>query len=199
MAYCEKCGAALPEGARFCPGCGAAAEKALLPGTAGPETEGTTPKQKKRTFRRWWILVLILLAAGRFFVRTGIRSPEPVRRQAVTVTQTPAATEAPAPSPTQPPETSAAGEDEIRPEVREFLDAYEACMDEYVAFMAKYAKADPQNMASMLGDYYAILARYTEFSAKIDALDQSQLTRAELAYYIEVTGRVSQKLLKAAG
>ena len=96
------------------------------------------------------------------------------------------------------PQTAAAG-NEIRPEVKEFLDAYEACMDEYVDFMQKYMNADPSSMVPMMGDYYSILARYTEFAEKIDAFDESELTNAELAYYLEVTNRVSQKLLSVAG
>jgi hypothetical protein len=47
-------------------------------------------------------------------------------------------------------------------------------------------------------DYYSILARYTESAEKIDAFDESELTNAELAYYLEVTNRVSQKLLRVA-
>ena len=109
-------------------------------------------------------------------VRRALRVPEP----------------APAPQ-------AAVPENEIRPEVKEFLDAYEACMDEYVDFVQKYMNADPSSMVSMMGDYYSILARYTAFAEKIDALDESELTNAELAYYLEVTGRVSQKLLRAAG
>ena len=37
------------------------------------------------------------------------------------------------------------------------------------------------------------------FSDALEAMDESALNDAELAYYIEVTSRVSQKLLKAAG
>ena len=99
------------------------------------------------------------------------------------------------PTPTQAPAIS---ESDIRPEVKEFLDAYEAFMDEYVEFMQKYAKADANSMAAMMGDYFGILSRYAEFSDKIDALGEADLTNAELAYYLEVTNRVSQKLLKVA-
>ena len=72
-------------------------------------------------------------------------------------------------------------------------------MDEYVAFMQKYMKADPVSMIGMMGDYTRILTRYTEFAEKMDAFDEEDLTNAELAYYIEVTSRVSQKLLLVAG
>jgi hypothetical protein len=71
-------------------------------------------------------------------------------------------------------------------------------MDEYVAFMQKYAKASTDEMVAMMGDYYSVLNEYTEYAEKMDALDESELTNAELAYYIEVTNRVSQKLLKVA-
>ncbi len=83
--------------------------------------------------------------------------------------------------------------------MKEFLDSYESFMDEYVEFMKKYMSAGTDSMMSMMGDYYSILSRYADFSAKIDAMDESQLTNAELSYYIEVTGRVSQKLLAVAG
>ena len=65
--------------------------------------------------------------------------------------------------------------------------------------MQKYMNADPTSMVSMLGDYYSILARYTEFAGKIDAFDESELTNAELVYYLDVTNRVSRKLLSVAG
>ena len=64
--------------------------------------------------------------------------------------------------------------------------------------MQKYMNADTSSMASMMGDYYRILTSYSEFAEKIDAYDESELTNAELAYYLEVTNRVSQKLLRVA-
>ena len=74
-----------------------------------------------------------------------------------------------------------------------------ACMDEYVDFMQHYMNDESDSTLSMMGDYYRILTRYTEFAEKIDAFDESELTNAELAYYLEVTNRVSQKLLRVAG
>ena len=43
-----------------------------------------------------------------------------------------------------------------------------------------------------------LLRNYTEFAEKIDAFDESELTNAELPYYLEVTSRVSQQLLSVA-
>ena len=65
--------------------------------------------------------------------------------------------------------------------------------------MQHYMNDESDSTLSMMGDYYRILTRYTEFAEKIDAFDESELTNAELAYYLEVTNRVSQKLLRVAG
>ena len=65
--------------------------------------------------------------------------------------------------------------------------------------MQHYMNDESDSTLSMMGDYYRILRRYTEFAEKIDAFDESELTNAELAYYLEVTNRVSQKLLRVAG
>ncbi len=164
---------------------------------------------KRNIFRKWWVWVLALLVLGRFIGGGAARSRRQTQTQSVTATAaatsapTTAPTAAPTAAPTIAPTATAIppgpGPDDIRPEVREFLDSYEACMDEYVEFMQKYMKADPNEMMKMMGDYYSILARYTEFTEKLERLDESQLTNAELAYYIEVTGRVSRKLLSVTG
>ena len=90
-------------------------------------------------------------------------------------------------------------ESDIRPEVKEFLDSYEAFIDEYAAFMERYANADSGDLAAMMGDYASFMSRYADFAEKLDAMDEDDLTNAELAYYLEVTSRASQKLLLAAG
>ena len=53
--------------------------------------------------------------------------------------------------------------------------------------------------AYMLGSYYAFLERFDDFEDKIDAMDEDELTTAELAYYLDVTARVSKKLLGVIG
>ena len=215
MATCRQCGAPLQEGTKFCPECGAPIERAPVRMTACPQIEYPTEKPRKRRksiFRRWWFWVLAVIVIAGVAGRSGTKTPSrPTARQTAPVATsapnaTPRATAAPTAEPAAeltaeptPGPQAAIPENEIRPEVKEFLDAYEACMDEYVDFMQKYMNADPTSMVSMMGDYYSILARYTEFAEKIDAFDESELTNAELAYYLEVTNRVSQKLLRVAG
>lgn len=213
MATCRHCGAPLQEGMRFCSECGAAADSASVR-MAPPRIEypaDNQRKKKKSIFRRWWFWVLALIVIGSLAGRPGVKAPSaPTERQtAPAETTAPQATPKPTPAPTvEPaPEPSAEptpevqvtlSENEIRPEIKEFLDAYEVFVDEYVDFMQKYLNADPTSMAEMLGDYYSFLSRYTEFEEQLDAFSESELTDAELAYYLETTGRVSQKLLSVA-
>lgn len=215
MAYCRQCGAPLQEGTKFCSECGVPAENAPVRIAVGPQIEypAEKPKKKRKSiFKRWWFWVLALIVIAGIAGRSGAKTPsKPIASQTAPVAApAPQATLKPTAAPSVEPKAeptaeptpepqATVSENEIRPEVKEFLDTYEACMDEYVAFMQKYMNADPSSMVSMMGDYYSILARYTEFAEKIDAFDESELTNAELAYYLEVTNRVSQKLLSVSG
>ena len=195
MAYCRQCGAMLQEGARFCPGCGAAAESAPV------ESAPARPRKKRKSlFRRWWFWALVLIAAGSALWRGGAGTVRELVEKPAAVLTAPAArsTARPASPPAPTAGTKGPAESDIRPEVRDFLDAYESCMNEYADFMQKYTSADPTSMVGMMVDYARIVARYSEFAEKMDAFDESELTSAELSYYIEVTNRVNQRLLSVA-
>ena len=86
--------------------------------------------------------------------------------------------------------------DEIRPEFREALDGYEAFFDEYCAFMQMYA-ADPTDPELLVG-YGQFMGRYADAMAGMETLDDGEMNDAETRYYIEVTSRISQKLLEAS-
>ncbi|MCJ0536677.1 DUF6591 domain-containing protein [Enterococcus cecorum] len=93
----------------------------------------------------------------------------------------------PSQQPTQ--QTSTTG---VRPEVKEQIDAYEKFFDEYIAFMTKYK--DSNNAVSMAADYANFMKKYTDYMAKFENIDDKGWNDAEVAYWLEVNGRVMGKL-----
>lgn len=86
--------------------------------------------------------------------------------------------------------------DGMRPEFKDAMDSYEAFIDEYCDFMKKYAES-PSDM-ELLADYSDYMSQYAETMEKIDAIDETELSDAELQYYLEVTGRITQKIAEVA-
>jgi len=100
--------------------------------------------------------------------------------------------EEPEPTEEADPEKKEKSSDEVTPDFKETMDDYEAFMNDYVDFMKKYENSD--DTASMLVDYGKMMTKYAEFSEKIDAIDEDELSDADYAYYMKVTGRVTEKL-----
>ena len=84
----------------------------------------------------------------------------------------------------------------IRSDFKDAMDSYEAFIDEYVAFLEKYEN-NPSDL-TLLASYASYMANYADLSAKFEAWESEGLTDAELAYYMQVQTRVSQKLLEVA-
>lgn len=76
------------------------------------------------------------------------------------------------------------------------MDSYEKFFDQYVEFMKKYK--DSGNSISMLADYTKMMQQYTDTMNKLNAIDQNSLNAADEAYYLEVMGRITQKLASVA-
>jgi hypothetical protein len=51
----------------------------------------------------------------------------------------------------------------------------------------------------MLLDYTKMLQEYAEFADKLDKYDSNEMSAADAAYYMEVTSRVSAKMVKSLG
>lgn len=81
----------------------------------------------------------------------------------------------------------------VDPDLKAFLDSYEDFVDEYVEFMKKYM-ANPTDL-SLLGEYSDMMSKYTDFATKIDKYDTNTMSTEDAAYYLEVTGRCTQKML----
>ncbi len=85
----------------------------------------------------------------------------------------------------------------VDPDLKAFLDEYEAFMDQYIAFMQKY-QANPTDLG-LLMEYADMMQEYADFIDKVDAYDSDEMSTADAAYYLEVTTRCTQKMLKILG
>ena len=113
-------------------------------------------------------------------------TPKPI---ATAPPATPAPTAAPAPEVTAAPLG-------VTPEFKATMDSYEAFFDEYIAFLK--AMSDDPNNTAMLLKYATMMVQYTETMERLDAIDESKLSPADDAYYIEVMARIEVKLLEAS-
>lgn len=103
-------------------------------------------------------------------------------------------------NPTDSTETSPdsdADSNEIRPEFKEAMDAYEAFYNEYCDILAKYY-ANPTDMA-LLTQYTELMTRAIEMDEAFAKWENEDLNTEELKYYLDVNNRVMQKLLDVMG
>lgn len=115
------------------------------------------------------------------------KTEEPEETAEPEETEEPAETEEPTEEPTKEP----AG---VSADFKAAMDKYEAFIDEYITFIKKYEEEGKP--VSMLADYTKMMTQYSEFAAAMAAYNGDNLSAADYAYYIEVMGRVSQKLLE---
>ena len=87
-------------------------------------------------------------------------------------------------------------ENSVGAEFKAAMDSYEAFFDEYVAIMKKY-KENPMDM-SILADYASYMGQYADMMQKLEKWEGENLNAVELAYYVEVQARITQKLLEVA-
>lgn len=98
---------------------------------------------------------------------------------------------------TVPEETTAdAAGDGISPEFKEAMDSYEAFFREYCEIIKQY-RENPSD-AALLAKYSEYLVQYAETMSKLEAIDEDSLSEAELLYYTEVSGRITEMLLEVA-
>ncbi len=72
-------------------------------------------------------------------------------------------------------------------------------MNEYCDFMEKYQSASSSDVLSMLSDYSNMLDEYTEAMNSLDKQDTDSMSAADYQYYLDVTTRVSKRLLEVIG
>lgn len=114
----------------------------------------------------------------------------------VETTPTPEATPEPTETTTEEPTTDDTSSEEVDPDFKATMDSYETTINNYCNFMEKYNNAGPEDTAAMLADYTSYLQQYTETIDGLNSIDQDSLSVADLAYYTEINGRISQRLLE---
>ena len=97
---------------------------------------------------------------------------------------------------TKEPEKEETNNGGIRADFKSAMDSYEKFFDEYVAIMKKYAN-NPSDM-SILSDYTKYMGKYTKMMADFEKWESEDMNAAETAYYLEVQGRITKKLLEVA-
>lgn len=88
-----------------------------------------------------------------------------------------------------------AADDSISPEFQAAMDSYEAFFNEYADFMKRYE--DNPTDAELLAEMGDMFKREGEMLKEFDAWERDDLNTAELAYYLEVQGRIYAKLAEA--
>ena len=94
------------------------------------------------------------------------------------------------------PETDTPTAQGVTPEFKQMMDNYEAFFDEYISFMYKLGDENDSNDLSALGDYFSMLEKEAKIMSEMEAIDEKELSDADAAYYLEVTSRIYQKLMK---
>lgn len=84
----------------------------------------------------------------------------------------------------------------VSQEFKDAMDSYEKYFDEYVELMQKMA--DNPDDLSIFMEYADFIGQYNDMMEKFNALEDSEMTDSERAYYIEVQARINAKLLAAA-
>ena len=93
--------------------------------------------------------------------------------------------------------TAASDASLVTPEFKEMMDSYEEFINKYCDFMVKYSNASATDQASMLADYTDLMQQESDWLQRIDAIDESTLSAADDAYYLDVQARVTQRLAES--
>ncbi len=92
-------------------------------------------------------------------------------------------------------DTEKVDESKVSEDFKKAMDEYEAFFDDYAKFMKKYYESD--DVAGMLSDYNDWMQKYSDMYGKLLALDTSDLSADDYAYYYEVLGRIEKKIAEA--
>ncbi len=203
MSYCTKCGAELREGDKFCTKCG---------NTINSVSNKPVIKKHKG---KWPIVLgvvialLVISALLNNYNRGNISSRSigvndyteatSASKSKASVSEKSEVTDS---RTTADEKTKTASSDRsknvggVTPELKEYLDSYEAFVDEYCEFCDAYS--ENKGDLTLLTQYFEMLEKVQDFEEKLEKYDEKEMSDADLKYYIEVTTRCSGKMLNAA-
>ena len=223
MIYCKTCGAQIAKNAKTCPHCGARNKKhgflkillaVIILGGIGGAVSGGRGNRTQPTGQA----AVIATAANQETesTETAAKAETEATTESVAQTEAPAAieTEATTAAGTAAvPQTTAATEKEtlhqdadtetsaneektsdgVTPELKEFLDQHEKCIDEYCNFMESFDANSSDPMAIL--KYSSLMQEYLDFAEKAEAYDEKEMTNEDLKYYIDVIARIEKRML----
>lgn len=82
----------------------------------------------------------------------------------------------------------------VSPDFKATMDEYEAFFNEYCDFMESYSQNPSDPM--LIAEYASMMSQYSDTMAALEAIDESSLSAADSAYYLEVQTRINQRLLE---
>ncbi len=97
-------------------------------------------------------------------------------------------------SKTKPSSTGAAESiDGVRPEFKEAMDSYESFYNDYCEFLENYEENATD--LTWINQYTELLSKAAEMDEKFAAWDETEMSKEELKYYLEVSNRITQRLI----
>jgi len=84
-------------------------------------------------------------------------------------------------------------ENEIRPEFQKAMDEYIEFFEEYCEFMKLYNETT--DTSKMLTQYMEYMTQYMETMEALEAIDESELTEAELKLYLDTTLTIDKMII----
>ena len=126
-------------------------------------------------------------------IQRGSATPSHTARSTTVAATTEATTEETTASATAAATATSRSSNDLNPELVAFLDAYESFVDEYCEFMRSYMN-NPYDY-TLIARYAEIIETLTEYTNAADNYNTSDMSAADLAYYLEVTARCTSKML----
>lgn len=155
-----------------------------------------------------WIKRIVLIVIAIAVINAVFSNNKPTRTNVnPSVTHTATAKPLPTKSPEQTPAENALSTPQpagstapasgIRPEFKAAMDSYESFFNRCADIMMAYAN-NPSDMGLMM-QYLDMMSQYEDALNAIDSVNEADLTNEELAYYLQVTANIEQKMLLALG